>query len=318
MRSLPLVDRQVTLLTAPIPLPKSRIGLLVRGPESAEFKWLVWDLKAPTRNDADVATKINDAPATAIRGDDCQRDILESRIIAFSTRLGHWVWDLARAGAGEVTAIKDTWPRPPSAKYSIPMGQRWQAISMQWDEDRTELVGFDWYFQAAQGDGGGGINQTYYYTVKLNGLVPNDHTVLMPTKEAVPFGVRPNPAGTPKVLFRVGDGLYLGDGQSQRYVQFPGVLDPRVVTCQLHGPLVLMQGEQAASSLRFFRLFSLTDQTAKAETFLKHEEDLEGADLKLNRIRSQPLLWSRWLFTVEEHNGILGVRRREILSEATH
>ena len=149
-------------------------------------------------------------------------------------------------------------------------------------------------------------------TVLLDGLEPKEHAVLMPSKEAVPFGVWLNTAGIPKILFRVGDGLFRGDGRTQRYEQFPGVLDPRVVTCQLHGPLVLMQGDHAASNRRFFRLFSLTDQTVKGETFLRHEEDPDGADLAQNRIRSQPLLWSRWLFTVEEHAGSLGVRRREV------
>ena len=312
VRRLSLSGLEAKLVAAPVPLPDHRFGLLILDTSAKIHRWLTWDLKQD--QDTDLPDRLRAAKPTEIVGESCQRDILEGRFIAFSTTAGHWVWELDKAKLEDVASIKKTWPLNKPETYAIPSGKRSQAFSMRHSDDQDDLLGFDWYFQASKNDEKGGLNQTYNYRVIALGLVASEHEVLLRSKEAIPFGEWTNDAGTSKILFRVGDGLFRGDGVAHQFQEYPGVFDSQVVSLQLQGPLVLMEGQgtHAGRDLRFFRMFSLTDQTVKARTNLVHQEDKSDSDLISHHIRSQPLLWSRWMFTVEEHQGTLGVRRREI------
>ena len=300
---LDLAARRAELLTSPIPLGGGMFGLLIdaRGP-----RWIVWNTSAGDRDLywVDEALQEN---ALKISGRRCHAVALEGLVLTFSTSDGHWVWKREDAASGKLGSIRNTWGADQS-EYRIPVPNDErdytppaQAFSTRNLQKGSKNPRFEWYFRAVsetQRD----VPKVLSYEVFLEDLKRSDPEVFS-ERDSKPWTFLDGQLlceGDHATLFQQ---ARPGDSRTKQYT---GVVVEGMVSFVIQGHLLIMQGTRRSETgapgevaQRFLRVCSLTDDT-------------RPVDKNLGLVRSEPLSWSRWIFTAEVIDGACGLWRRDL------
>jgi hypothetical protein len=296
--------RERSIVVPPIPLDENKIGLVTRGwsdTQAMPYRWSIWDLSRPEHLDATVSAALDteDGAVLPFRlGQWCRSEIVAGRVVTFATEEGHWVWKLADARESKLEAIRPTWPGPqPNPNDSLVLVekdhkrrddpnrfQRADGYSMQ-----ATLVyqqSFSWFYCVNRDIPSEFKSEERFehYRVDFGKLgSENPQKVTLPPG-ARPIGAAPYRDNMLRMIFHAGSDLQIVD-QDYRVRRHEGGLPGTRISTHLAGPLIVSVG-QGARDQRYVQLGSLLhNRRIEAETG--------------DRLRSDPLLWSRWLFTIE-------------------
>ena len=144
-----------------------------------------------------------------------------------------------------------------------------------------------------------GAESLQHYEVDFASLEPTFAQTVGLLPGAVPIGAAADQNDIPQMYFLARSGVwYLQGGPDANH--FQDGLPPAIVGLRLHGPLLACVGEKSEG-----------ERTVQF-TSLRHR----GRQLEIpitGRLLSEPLLWSRWLFTVEmDRDRRISLLRREL------
>ena len=296
---------QRSLVVPPIPLDEHRIGLVTRGwgdLSKTPYRWAVWDRSLPPEKDAELAARLETEhlDPLPIEGARCRCEVVDDRVIAFSTVRQQWVWKRSDAASSEISRMKPTWPgRETAPNHSIVLDdpgefqtantQAPQAILVHHPGGgrRRGIEKFSWYFCVRRDDQTNLESSEHYerYAVEFESLNSE-----IPQKYIVPSGARPIGAAPARneirrMIFRVGPEIWCQDDSDRASLYQPG-LPYTIVSHQLAGPLILSVGEKDRGT-RYIQIDSLHHEAKRAEVSIPY------------KLLADPLLWHRWLFTIE-------------------
>ncbi len=300
--------RRRSLATAPIPLGESRIGLLTRDwTKEGHFEWAVWDLSNKDLTDAAFSSRLDSeetqdaAPLSWIR-EGCRVDLVDDRIVAFSTPGEQRVWRKEDAIASDFDKMKTTW------QYSAI--RKSESLLLGEHEDALESVGpprcafllepgeerFSCFMCVGQDDPTN-PKPIERYEVDFDTLRATVPQAIELPSGAIPIGSAPSPDKFVRMYFREGSEIwYHNDRLDASYYQsgLPQVL----VSLRLNGPLVLSVGENDQGQ-RSIQIDSLRHRNRHANVLIE------------NILLSEPILWYHWLCTIEvdADNRLLAYRR---------
>jgi hypothetical protein len=226
------------------------------------------------------------------------REVIDDRVIAFSNVKQHWVWRLDDAAESSMTMIR-TWPNqdrkvPDSLVLDDPDKDARDSpqtatnhIGHSFVVHRLRAGGrrerFSWFYCVRRH--GTNREEIEGYDVRFETLLPEIPQTIGLRPGARLMGAAPTVNGIPQMYFRVGgDLLYLNDGHTP--TPYQGGLPQTISSHQLAGPLVLSVGRKGNGAY-FLQLDSLHHQGAHADVTVE------------NDLPSDPLLWHRWVYTVE-------------------
>jgi hypothetical protein len=286
-----------SLASAPIPLNASQIGLVTRDrTNEGHFRWSVWDLSKESRSDAEFSARLdseNDTDGVPMpwMARSCRADLVDDRIIAFSTPREQRVWRKEDAIALDVEKQKKTWLTD-AAKLgeSLILNQHpsdWASVGPARHAFLFEpgAERFSWFMCIRQDDPAN--------PEPIKGYEVDFDTKRPPTRPqpiglrsgAVPIGSAPNPNGILQMYFRAGTEIWFqNDGLGNNFYQ--GGLPQVLISLRLYGSLILSVGEKDQGE-RSIQIDSLRHRGEHADVFIE------------NRLLSEPLLWYHWLFTIE-------------------
>lgn len=304
---------QHPLAAPPVPLGPDRIGL-IRGRPGPPFHWGIWDLsRGPDDDGADRKPAEVELP---IEGSLCQAELIDGRLLALTTPVGHWVWGIEDALACRTgpDRLRRTWPPPgpgPNAEDRLELdpqvrkpqellGQS-QAFLLRASHgpSGTAAPSFEWFYRVVNE-----ANRTRRVECYTVGFATLDSTPSRQVRSgATPLGPSVAFSGTPEMILLTDNGdLYRVDAADQvTFCQAGPGRDPSGI--RLFDPLVL--GIIANDPLpRQIRISSL-----------RHPG--HHATIANPALRGDPLVWSRWLFTVETIDGDeVKIARRELSSHS--
>lgn len=326
-------ESDLRIAAAPIPLGHTpyRVGILLYQASRNEYRWLVLDvpgggvvrpraggesLVLPVRGTlpqfgcpCQVAVSGNQpiAQPTARGGREERRDGKTDAVIALSTTQGHWLWRFSDALAGKVDAMVRTWPAGDSAgtvclDYHIEDRRRFSFPRQRVTETAHDGSGFEWYYQCSPG--GIGAGQLEYYYVPLGTLAANLPTRAMRHAGALPLGPwRPPDSGrVSEMIFldTTGDLYDCPSGVSP--MNFFDILTDfnKIVGLWLDDPiLMVLANDPAENRSHEITILSLRDRQRR----------IRAGRL---RLRADPLVWARWLFTCQLDGANLAIYRSEL------
>lgn len=302
------------LAAPPVPLGRHAFGLLSRG-GSGTYRWAVWDLSRPDQVGADLAAAPSATTDLPLEGSPCQLELVDDRVLTLATYQGHWVWRKADAAAARAQELRRTWPRPgapPDRTIELdPHVDDRRAFRWAFREPRHgflvhrpgEVPRFEWVYRVRSGHEAAEWGERYevdFTTLEVNLPAP----IAGRAADAAPIGsVQQEYRGesfAAEMLFRRGSDLLRED--LDRVVHACHQHLPKSLSgLQLFDPLLVVIG-RGEDRRRYLQVDSLPHPTSQY-----HVNDLE-------EIASDPVIWGRWLFTVEEDGRTgLVVRRRELI-----
>jgi len=300
-----------SIVAPPIPLGDGRIGLLTRGwsrTEALHFRWAVWDLSAPKEQDAEFSTRLDseDLDDLPLLGKSCLCEEVDGRVITFSTGREQWVWRLADAARSNVNAIKRTWPGDGAeggasnvlnigTAYLASTGLPRQAFLVQ----RAGVERFSWFF-CVQQDDTTNPESLEWYDVDFDSLEATWAQPIGLRSGASPIGSAPNQDDIFWMYFRDDKYIWYHDGTTAKPFHYG--LPQAIVDLSAHGPLVVSVGEEGQEG-RSIGIHSLHHRGSQSDVLIE----------KGHKLVSKPLLWFRWLYTVElDHKNRLFLYRRTV------
>lgn len=311
-----------SLVVPPIPLDPSRIGLLSRGPgESSPYRWTIWDIARPESEDASVASELNSEAGALLPiglGTPCRREVVADRAITLTTPKAQFVWKMADAIEMNVAEDKlvRTWPGPEAdPEDTIVLDDRgeFQTAAIASTEamllheptaemKRRGLDGqFSWFY-CVRSDRAASLESAERYEcyqVPLDSLRFNIPQPVQLPSGARPVGAVPDRNDIPRMIFHFGPEIWSVD-EANMGRMYQGGLPSTPVSHQSAGPLILSVGEQDHRT-RFVQIDSLHHPARRTEAVLG------------GRLVSDPLLWHRWLFTIEIDGSDRLLARRRIV-----
>lgn len=313
--------RHRSLAAAPIPLDRSHIGLLTRGRTSdKDFRWAVWDLSRPREADAEFKARLDSVEELAgdrpnpsplgLEGRSCRADLVDDRMVAFSTAREQRVWRKEDALSLAVEKMVRAWPSPKTdPRESIILNQEdWASVRPPRHAFLLPTRGarhkFSW-FVCVQQDDADNPEPVKQYDVEFDTIQPPSFPVPIGLPSgAVPIGPAPNQDGNlQQMYFRVGTEIWVwtdGLGTSR----YEGGLPKDLVSLRLSGPLVVSVEEKDRGQ-RSIQIDSL-----------HHRAGHVPVPVEDKLLSEQPLLWHHWLFTIElDVEGRLQAYRRTVTFE---
>lgn len=288
-----------SIVAPPIPLGNQRIGLLTRGwrrGEELPLRWAVWDLSAPKREDEALSALLDseDLPAMGCAGKNPICEVVDGRVITISTGREQWVWRLRDADRSDVLAMKKTWPRDGDGRPGATVLDVGEGSMIGTGLPRQSFLvprargeRFSWFFRV-QGDDPTIPEAIEQYDVEFETLDATlAQTVGLPSG-ASPIGASPDRNDTLQMYFRAGKDIWFhSDGPAASH--FHRGLPQAIVDLVADGPLVVSVGEGGREE-RSIGIHSLHHRGSQIDV------PIEGGR---RLISTRPLLWSRWLYSVE-------------------
>lgn len=286
------------IAAAPAPIDASkRCGVLLVDQRTNSYYWLTVDLQS--KESAHV-----DDPASPllirlpIKGYPCQVFADGGPLITMSTPDGHWVWRQEDAGASRVDLLKQTWPYEQGGdaeehasgetlldKHLLDPRQ-FRYSRLHWSyPPRTRGTPHDrLYCYYVAGDERSYRLESYHVDIEANRLVATHSRVLDERSGYIPLGT--HRGRTTETVF-VG-GKRLGRLTGARVEPWPdsGLIEDATAASGLiwSDPLIMMLRRVGGP----LELRTLTFPN-------------EGYTLRLPKLLSDPIVWSKWLFTHESH-----------------
>ncbi len=303
-RYMPLVDCSAEsspkITAAPIPLSETEFGLLLR--IDGAYRWGVFDL-APMREGTPLPDVLRRSVACPIEGQPCHAQLVADRFLAFATPKGHWVWKMGDAQSGQLDAMRRTWKRQDQSLImnSHDENARSFHFEKQYIFHRTREPGLvTWYFQVQ----GLPARRFEYYDLRVDTLERGRQGVLGDADDFVSLGALENPddARMPQYMLFMRGGRLLIDNRGT----LQGYRNRNLINVVAHAagltfsdPLVATIVRGATGGARQLNIYSVVGGGPR--------------HVDVGKLVSNPLLWSRWLFTVEgmEGHGVV-VRRRTL------
>jgi hypothetical protein len=306
-------DHSPKLACRPLPLDESRLGVISRR-GNGQYLWTVLNLPELVQTGG-VCNLAEDSVPLSVTGSACHMESVPDRAVAIATSDGHWAWRRADALEGKVDQLRRTWPRDPGAGtlvgnaheeaghefYSLRhflLYERGQGRSPQaWSPPRH----FTWFYKRR----GHRVNPLECYRVDCETLEPEYPIALDPEVGTVPLGPYVHgegPNAPHRFLFCSGRQLSYDAGGDLRAVPGHGQIEdieqcPGAIFCD---PVLIVIGQGQAATERALSIRSL------------HHPNQQMA-VTLPAIQADPLIWSRWLFTVEVgENYSLMLNRRDL------
>ncbi|MFO0954673.1 MAG: hypothetical protein U0835_26615 [Isosphaeraceae bacterium] len=292
---------EAPLASPPVALGDATFGLLRRA--AAGSAWEVWR-PGTGRGDAPAASV-----SLALAGQPCQVALVDGRVLTFATPEGHWVWSKAdaRAARADRDRLHRTWPQegtPADARVHLDdhAGSAWSFHSPRQGflvPRPGESPKFGWYYRVRDEPSGDEWVEQYFVDVSPLGA---SRTRRVRAGKATPVGATRGVSSVAEMLFRRGAELTRENNN--------GAIDPCHVRLpnpltglRLFDPLLAVIG-LSGDDRRHLEIGSLAHQGQSAHVEFSHG------------IASDPLVWSRWLFTAEfDGQAALKVRRREIIRD---
>jgi hypothetical protein len=297
-------EKSPKLACRPLPLDEARLALISQR-NDGQYLWCVLDLREqvqrrPLRDLSDVSVPI------PLMGAKCHVENILGQCLAFATTEGHWVWRHADAANCKIDALHRTIGGDPGHQQLLPnrhdeRGYEFHFLRhfVQAEARASRPSRFEWYYTQADVP----IHQLWCYRVDCQTLDTTNPCCLDDYHGVVPLG----PCGEfQRVLFCGNRRLFFEQGLQLRPVPEHGQIEDieRAAGAVFCDP-VLVVIEPASG-----KEWSLTIRSI-------HRPNQRLA-LNLPPIMADPLVWSRWLFTIERGDGgTLVLNRRDLQPTAT-
>jgi len=281
------------LACAPVTWDDAKLGVISRD-SAGNYWWAVFDLaamdlKAIARGSAFTDDLRGRSIKLPVTGESCRAETIGSQVLVITTADGHWVGRLKDASTQRFETIQRTWPCEQSTGRLIPNRHDQdpkeyhalrQYLFCNWNRELREPSKYTHFFQEESKKDG---NRVWCYSVDCETLERDNPVPLDTTRGAIPLGSYQPSDAPPQMLFCGKTGLYYEDGRLQlqelSHMRLSQVAaDAQAVV--FHDP-VLMILEQNTLFLHCLKSLGQSGQVT------------------LPRIRTEPLLWSHWLFTIE-------------------
>lgn len=295
------------IVAPPVVLSAERFGLASRD-QNDRYHWGTFDLSSGQS----FAGRSVELP---VEGTPCQVARVGREIVTFATPLGHWVWRTADALAGNAAAIVRTWPQE-QARGRLLLDLEWhdprhfhlsrQVLSYARPEHAQSAHGrhggrLEWLFAV----GTNHAHELYQYSVDTHTLATTRARNLEMTsdKGALPIGVHADSVGSVALV------------RSQRLLRcvtatvqdWPGAAAVNVVEefsgLIFHDPLMIILGSRELEG-------NAGERRRVTVRSLHHPS--EWVAFPLGTILADPIVWARWLLTIERDDQRLLLRRRAL------
>jgi hypothetical protein len=281
------------LTTAPLPLGGSRLGLISKDPDG-RYLWATLDLKqvaagSPIRDLASISREM------PIVGEYCQAEVVGKSFLAIFTSKGHWVWRVEDASSSDFSAMART----------LDAGED-RLVTHQHTEKANEfrslrhfrffpgtlnhpVNSFTWYYKYKHPENP--IAPLRCYKVDLNTLQRDNPTLLDDSSGTIPLGVHQDAGGLRRVLFCRGRKLCVDEGLRLQEIPEQGQIEDVELASGFLFTDPLLGVIESQSAPHVDSSWQLTVRSINHPNW--------HLDVNLHQLRSDPLIWSRWLFTVE-------------------
>ena len=300
------------LARAPVALDEHRIGLLLKGrsrTDEAPFRWAVWDLRTPRDSDFAFAARLDSEDLTRLplMGRNCQCDLVENQVVTFSTPREHWAWRISDAGDSAVDALAKTWPSAQAnASESVILEDQIRIPRQAFLSHGRSAERFSWFMCVRDDDPSNPESVVKRYEVNFESLKTTFPQIIKLPPGATPIGSALNRDGIPQMYFRTGTEIWSEtDGQGTNH-EMDGL--PRSIkSLHLDGPLVVSVGERNQGE-RSIQVDSLQHRGGHANVLIERT------------LLSDPVLWYRWLYTVEldDEDRLQAIRRTVVFDDPQH
>jgi hypothetical protein len=289
------------LVAPPVILSAERFGLVGRD-EQNRYRWGTFDLSGGQIFAAD-------SQELPVEGAPCQVTRVGRELIAFATPLGHWVWRVADALGSNTGAVVRTWPQE-HASGRLLLDMEWHTPQhfhlarqvLNYSRPEHGQAGrLEWLFAV----GTNHAHELYQYAVDTQTLQPTRARNLELTSEkgALPIGVHADSVGSVALV------------RSQRLLRcvtatiqdWPGAAAVNVVEefsgLIFHDPLMIILGSR--------ELEGRAEERRRVTVRSLHHPS-EWVAFPLGSILADPIVWARWLFTIERDDQRLLLCRRAL------
>jgi hypothetical protein len=298
--------REAPLAAPPIPLAGPTLGLLI-GDANSGYRWRVWSVESPALE----AENLAEAPSLPIEGTPCQAEVVDGRVLALATPMGHWVWGLEDATSARVGGLKQTWP-PEGTPSDRQLVLDQQVLDRpDFREPRHVLrvnhrgrsQRFDWYALVQGRARSGTAEWVEHYSVSFatleatrSGPIRSGPGSSSAAGRVIPIGTTRTTSEAAHVLFREGNQLrHERDGDASHWLNVP------VDGVQWFDPMLV-------------QVRTIEDGTRSIEVVPLGYPDYLAQVVIDEMLVADPVLWSRWLFTAErDDQGRVRIWRREMI-----
>jgi hypothetical protein len=297
-------DGSARLACSPVAWGDSKFGLISYTNDAsgqARCYWAAFDVGEQSTQPP-IENLLQRSVAIGVTGWPCRAETVGNSVVVIATPEGHWAWRLDDASAGRVDRMRRTWPTAAAAG---------KLVMNRHDEDDHEFHALrHCLFYHSNGDGREPRRYTHYYQrsqgaadvlecygVDCESLEAERPTLLDSARGVMPLGpYRESDEGPRRMLFADNDYLWFEDGLRLERLprqQLAGAVANAAGVAFRDPTLALVQGGNL-----HVRSLATRDETCP---------------IALPEIAAEPLLWSRWVFTIERNpDDSLLLRRREL------
>jgi len=299
------------IAAAPIPLAQDpyRVGVLLYHAGRDEYRWLVRDVAGGSV--ARPQPGDGEGVVLPMHGSPCQYALVGDRVIALSTNREHWLWRFSDALAGKADSMVCTWLAGDSGgtvclDYHVQDRRRfsWARQNVCFNDPLLASDGFEWYYQSSPD--GIQAGQLEYYYVPLGTL-----SAQLPTRATIHSGALPLGPWRPPGAGGMLEMLFLDAAGGGELYRCPGGVAPlnfldilmdfnKIVGLWLCDPLLTVLANDS------------THEHCWEITILSLQERQQRIRAGQLRLRADPLVWARWLFTCQLDGANLAIYRTEI------
>jgi hypothetical protein len=300
-------DDKPKIVAAPVIIDAQRFGLLTYGPDD-KYRWVLRELLTDAKF-PEAANAVGDSVELPLEGRPCHVESVADKVLTFATPLGHWVWRFADAKEGKVSELRRTWPRAENDAHLVANAHNSgannfyfvrQCLTVDRPMSAQGPGKFTWYYQKT-----GRPNELECYAVSCDSLEPTHVTQLDREHGTIPLGMRVS--GPAKALFARGQKLLQEAGLTLESLPGYGLIEDieQATGLMFQDPLLAAVERGRENFERTLIVRSI-----------HHPNRRTVVDLP--SLRSDPLIWSRWLFTIESGDDhALAIRRRDLQASPT-
>ena len=300
---------RVKIAAAPVVLSEGKFGLLLQDEDG--FRWGVFDLD-PMRNGVPLPDVMARSVALRLTGQTAVVWTVLGQLLAFATTDGHWVWKLEAARGQRTEELVPTWKSrggdliisAHDARASEFHFARQHVFHGNRDPQKVT-----WYYQVQETrrDEGGlmrAARRLDYYELNVETLTRQRGGSVGDADRTVLLGAREDPHDNrmPSTMLFASEGRVAkyAHGQLQAHQNRSMPRDVAHATGLVFAdPLVVSIWCGTNAGYRNLNIYSVAHDWHR--------------DVEVANLISNPLLWSRWLFTLEgTDDGGVAMRRRSL------